>query len=107
MLSPFWRWCLRRLSLYRTRPARRRRPRACLEELESRLAPALYAVGAQLEISRLNGLAGESTAARVVFCESVVANYQALSAGLDASTDFVVLDSAGDGLREMAALLSG
>src|SRR5262245_38323979 len=105
MLSPLWRWCLRRLLLHRARPAQRRRPRADLEELESRLAPASYAVSAQLEICRLDSSRDASAARHVVFCESAVTDFETLSDGLGSATDFVVLDSAGDGLREMAAFL--
>src|SRR5438477_12840737 len=106
MLSPLWRWCLRRLSLKLARAPRRNRQRACLEELESRLAPAFYAVSAQLAISRQGDAPADTSAARVVFCEASVADYQLLAKGMGDATDFVVLDSAGDGAREMAAFLS-
>jgi N-acetylneuraminic acid mutarotase len=78
-----------------------------LEELEYRLAPASFAVDAQLHVTRLDGpgeALGETHA--VVFFESNVADYQVLRQGLDAETDAVVLDSGGDGLREMAAFLA-
>jgi N-acetylneuraminic acid mutarotase len=41
-----------------------------------------------------------------VFFEASVANYQALVKGLAAGTDAVVLDSGGDGLKEMTAFLA-
>ena len=95
----------------------RKPSRACLrlEALEARLAPASFFVNAQLEISRLDCPAGAPAAQpspatpvrQVVFFESSVADYQALSQGLGAETDAVVLDGAGDGLQEMAALLAG
>src|SRR5256885_557187 len=89
------------------RPARRPMFRVRLEELESRLAPASFAVNAQLQISRLDSQDGTPGEARaVVFFESSVADYQVLCRGLDADTDAVVLDSGGDGLREMAAFLT-
>jgi hypothetical protein len=78
-----------------------------LEELESRLAPASFAVNAQFHISRLDA-GGDSPAGTraVVFFESAVANYQVLRDGLGVGIDAVVLDSAGDGVREMAAFLA-
>ena len=83
-------------------------PRIWLEELESRLAPASFAVSAQLVISHLDNL-GDSPGAThaVVFFESSVTDYQVLRQGLGAGTDAVLLDSGGDGLREMAAFLAG
>ena len=86
---------------------------ARLEELESRLAPASYAINAQLQITFFGepgalatGVAGTSPAAHsVVFFESSVADYRVLRQGLSADTDSVVLDSAGDGLKEIAAFL--
>jgi N-acetylneuraminic acid mutarotase len=93
-----------------------RRIRACLEELESRLAPAYFAVNANLEVSRLDALGGTLGEARdaspppghaVVFFESNVAHYQVLQQGLNAGVDAVLLDSGGDGVREMAAFLAG
>ena len=36
-----------------------------------------------------------------------MADYQVLTQGLGAGTDAVVLDSGGDGLKEMAAFLAG
>src|SRR4029077_7449233 len=89
----------------------RRRPSAQvgLEELESRLAPASYAVNAQLEVRTVGEPQGVSPrviavrATQVVFFESSVANYQVLRQGLAAGTDFVLLDEGGDGLRQMAA----
>jgi N-acetylneuraminic acid mutarotase len=86
----------------------RRRVRACLEELESRLAPASFFVNAQLQVSRLDNLGDVAAGTHaVVFFESAVANYQILRQGLQAGTDAVVLDSAGDGVKEMAAFLGG
>jgi hypothetical protein len=122
MLNPIWRRCLRRLAtplygLPRKDPVRRTAGfRVRLEELESRLAPASFAVNAQLQITRLGepiasttggAATGESTAQRVVFFESSVANIQVLRQGLSADTDSVALDSDGDGLMEMAAFLAG
>src|SRR5207253_6791942 len=43
----------------------------------------------------------------VVFFESSVAGYQILRQGLDPGTDAVLLDSDGDGVREIAAFLTG
>jgi N-acetylneuraminic acid mutarotase len=78
---------------------------ARLEELEARLAPASFAVDAHLRVSRLDNLA--DVANRVVFFESAVADYQVLQQGLTSGTDAVLLDQGGDGLREMAAFLTG
>jgi N-acetylneuraminic acid mutarotase len=79
-----------------------------LEELESRLAPASYVVDASLQIRQLDGLsAAESQSHAVVFFESSVNDYQVLRQGLNRGTDAVVLDSAGDGLREIATFLAG
>jgi hypothetical protein len=81
---------------------------ARLEELESRSAPASFAVSAQLEITHLDNQSDTPGRAHaVVFFESSVADYQVLRQGLDAGTDAVVLDSGGDGVREMAAFLIG
>jgi hypothetical protein len=78
-----------------------------MEELESRLSPASYRVSAQLEVSRLDTLNPvHNVSHAVVFFESAVADYQILQQGLDAGTDAVVLDSSGDGLKEMAAFLT-
>src|ERR1700756_1262164 len=82
-----------------------------LEELEPRLAPAFFAVDANLTLSCVAdrgavGATGNEPHA-VVFFESSVTDYQVLSQGLDTNTDTVVLDSHGDGLREMAAFLAG
>ena len=76
---------------------RERGLRVRLEELESRLAPASFAVNAQLQISRLDS-SGDTTGGThaVVFFESAVADYQVLRQGLSAGTDAVVLDSGGD-----------
>jgi hypothetical protein len=83
----------------------RRRP--LLEELERRLAPASYAVNAQLQISRLMDGADVAGSARsVVFFESGVADYEVLQQGLSTAADSVVLDSGGDGLCEMAAFVA-
>jgi hypothetical protein len=86
-----------------------------LEELEERLSPASFAVNAQLQITQLSepgpllatGGAGTSPAPHaVLFFESAVADYPVLRQGLSAQTDAVLLDSSGDGLREMAAFLA-
>jgi N-acetylneuraminic acid mutarotase len=61
-----------------------------------------------MEVSRLHGLrdaAGGEHA--VVFFESSVADYQVLEKGLASGTDAVVLDGGSDGLRQMAAILTG
>ena len=99
MSNAIWRMSLRKLAAALRRPQRRRpvrsqaSRRAHLEELEPRLAPASYAVSAQLEVSRLdNPGAGSAPAHAVVFFESGVANYQVLRQGLDAGTDAVLLD---------------
>jgi len=79
------------------------------EELEARLAPASFAVDAQCQIKLLSepeSLVGQ-TAQAVVFFESSVAKYAVLRQSLPAGMDDVVLDSGGDGLREMAAFLAG
>jgi N-acetylneuraminic acid mutarotase len=122
MLNPIWRRYLRHLSsaLTGSRTPRRgakdrwaiarRLDLAQLEELESRLAPASFAVDAQYQVTLLSepeALARETSPAHaVVFFESSVANYQILRQGLDAGTDDVLLDSGGDGLRMMAAFLA-
>src|SRR5437762_10473727 len=111
MLSPIWRHCLRQLSPVFHGSQRRKRPtphfRLDLDELESRLAPATFVVNAQLEISRLDALGDTPNGTHaVVFFESSVADYQVLRHGLADSTDAVVLDSGGDGLKEMAAFLA-
>jgi len=114
MSSPILRCRLRQLyqilrGFPKKKPAAGRpKPPFWLEELESRLAPASYAVNAQLAVSLLDQVVatpGETHA--VVFFESSVANYQILEQGLGAGTDAVLLDSSGDGLREMAAFLAG
>jgi N-acetylneuraminic acid mutarotase len=88
-----------------------RRFRMSLEELESRLAPASFAVNAQLKVTCLDASGNMAdtvgTTHSVVFFESSVADYQILKDGLVDDTDAVVLDSNGDGLREMAAFLAG
>jgi N-acetylneuraminic acid mutarotase len=81
-----------------------------LEELESRLAPASFTVNAQLQIATLSAQTSTSPAApasQVVFFESSVADNEILRQGPSPNTDAVLLDSAGDGLKEMAALLTG
>jgi N-acetylneuraminic acid mutarotase len=79
-----------------------------LEELETRLTPASYAVSAQLAISHQDSIGATPGGAHaVVFFEANVADYQVLRQGLDTETDAVVLDSTGDGLKEMAAFLAG
>jgi N-acetylneuraminic acid mutarotase len=65
------------------------------------------AVNSHFEISRLDDLSDSKvTSHAVVFFESSVADYQVLQTGLNAGTDSVLLDSTGDGLREMAAFLA-
>src|SRR5947209_18624716 len=113
MLNHIWRRALRQLfsalqGHARTKPIRRARGLAArLEELEARLAPAAFAVDAQLRISSLDSAgATETPAHAVVFFESGVANFQVLRQGLGVGTDGVLLDGGGDGLREMAAFLA-
>jgi hypothetical protein len=118
MSNPLWRRCLRSLA-FTGGVAPRRSPRrgrayarplanARLEELESRLAPASFAINSQLQISSLSEPEASATETHaVVFFESSVANYQILRQGVSTATDSVVLDSTGDGLREMAAFLAG
>jgi N-acetylneuraminic acid mutarotase len=85
-----------------------------LEELESRLAPASFAVNSHLRFTHLaeaRALASAvaataSTSGAIVFFESSVANYQVLCQGLSAGTNAVILDAGGDGLKEMAAFLA-
>jgi hypothetical protein len=85
-----------------------RGPRLRLEELESRLAPATYAVDPQLHVSWLDNRGDTPAGAHaVVFFESSVRDVQVLRQGLGAGTDAVFLDSAGDGVRQMAAFLAG
>jgi N-acetylneuraminic acid mutarotase len=86
-----------------------RRFRTSLEELESRLAPASYVVNARLDVTCLDDpgrMAQAAATHSVVFFESSVSDYQVLSSGLGPDTDAVVLDSSGDGMREMAAFLA-
>jgi hypothetical protein len=85
-----------------------------LEALEDRIVPAenlfpsLFAVNPQLQIQRLDPSgATPGIAHTVVFLESSVADLQVLCQGLEAGTEAVVLDSGGDGVREMAAFLAG
>jgi hypothetical protein len=106
MLHPLWWRCLRRFSK-KEKYGGMRLVRARLEELEPRLAPASYAVNAELEISRLYGLSDAGPTHAVVFIETSVADYQVLGEGVGAGIDAVFLDSGGDGLREMAAFLAG
>src|SRR5262249_18340550 len=101
------------------RPPRSQRPkgsrkapgfrfRPAIEVLEDRLAPASFAVNAQLQIIPVGTASSSPAAARaVVFFESSVADYQVLQQGVGAETDTVVLDSSGNGLDEMAAFLAG
>jgi hypothetical protein len=79
----------------------------CLEELESRLAPAIFAVNAQLQSTQLD-ISSENAggAHAVVFFESSAAGYQTLWQNLGAGIDGVLLDAGGDGVREMAAFLA-
>jgi N-acetylneuraminic acid mutarotase len=71
------------------------------------LAAAAFAVNAHFEISRLDDLDVRNvTSHAVVFFESSVVDYQVLQTGLNPGTDSVLLDSAGDGVREMAAFLA-
>jgi hypothetical protein len=80
--------------------------RPALEELEARLAPAGYAVGAPPQVSRDDGLGG-AAAREVVFFEPSVSGYAVLRQGLAAGAEAVVLDPAADGLSQMAAFLAG
>jgi N-acetylneuraminic acid mutarotase len=92
----------------RARPfARPFRPR--LESLEGRALPSALAVadlGEGAQVRRTDGLTG-GPAREVVFFEPTVADYQVLRQGLAAGAEAVVLDPAGDGLRQMAAFLAG
>src|SRR5438045_358353 len=114
MLNRFWRRCWRRLYWPLTGGLTPRRPASRgvrLEELEARLAPASFAVNSQLQVSNLDvERCGVSTpvapATAVIFFESAVADYQILRQGLGVGTDAVLLDSGGDGLKEMAAFLA-
>jgi N-acetylneuraminic acid mutarotase len=128
MSSPLWRRFMRHLSLAFQGGLKPRRSsshrrayapvHARLEELESRLAPASFAVNARLQITQLSepsepeALAMESPQApetspsAVVFFESSVADNQILRQALNPNTDAVLLDSRGDGLKEMAAFLA-
>jgi N-acetylneuraminic acid mutarotase len=116
MLRYLWLRCCRQLSRniyvnkYRCPAPAQPRCRLRLEELESRLAPASYAVNSQLQITRLGEPGalsiGDVSGTSVVFFESGVADYQVLRQGLPAGTDAVVLDGGGDGIREMAAFLA-
>src|SRR5262249_35411680 len=80
MLNLFRRACSRqlcqsfRLSSSRTPVRKRSRARAHVEQLESRLAPAFFAVNSQLETTCLGG-DGRDDAHAVVFFDSAVANY--------------------------------
>src|SRR5262249_54633941 len=89
----------------RKRPRRRRLQ---LEELETRLCPALYAVDHLNHVRLLAAPSGPSTPAahKVVFYETAVADYQDLLDSTDPDTDQVLLDNSGDGLQEMAAFLA-
>src|ERR1700722_5575464 len=96
----------------RSAPGRASRPghfcRPVLEELEARLAPATYVVNPQLQVHLLDNVGGApGSRHNVVFFESSVANYQVLRQGLPSGFDAVILDSCGDGVREMAAFLAG
>ena len=83
-------------------------PFSRLGRLGRALAPASFVVNAQLEISRIGSLGDTAGGAHaVVFFESAVTGYQVLRQGLSAGADAVLLDSAGDGVREMAAFLAG
>jgi N-acetylneuraminic acid mutarotase len=78
-----------------------------LEELEARQTPASYAISAQLAISRLDNIGDAPSGTHaVVFFESNVTDYQVLRQGLGEGTDAVVLDSGGDGIKEIAAFLA-
>jgi len=79
-----------------------------LELLEDRLAPALYAVTADLHVRPLlNASAPGAAASQVVFVESSVAESHVLLNGLLPDIDGVLLDANGDGLRQMATFLAG
>ncbi len=93
-----------------SRPAhgpRRRSTGFRLEELEVRLTPAGFLVSSSLQVLHTDDLGGTGPARDVVFIESSVAGGQVLSRGVLPGSDVVVLDSGGDGLREMAAFLAG
>src|SRR5438105_1605518 len=100
MRNSAWLRCFRRSSAPGRRlPNRGSIYRALVEELESRLAPANFAVDAHLRICDLDSSARSNGASRgVVFFESAVTDYQVLQRGLPGGVDGVVLDSAGDGL---------
>jgi N-acetylneuraminic acid mutarotase len=70
----------------------------------------MFFVDSELRVNRLSVSAALATGARpatqIVFFESSVPDYQVLQQGMDTQADSVVLDSGGDGLREMAAFLA-
>src|SRR5207253_1809295 len=87
---------LRQLLTRGGRPAPRHSRRAAglvrsrLEVLESRLAPAGYAVTDDLRTLRTDG--GPDGGRQVVFFEPSVADYRGLAKGLPSGTDAVALD---------------
>jgi len=88
---------------------RRRSAWLCLEPLEDRLVPAIYAVTADLHMKPLPAVGGQPAtgATQVAFVESSLPQAATLLDGLAPRTDGVLLDAGGDGLREMAAFLAG
>ena len=122
MFNPLSRWFLARFSSAfhvsrKGEPIRRKQPprvQLLAERLEERINPnttLLPLIGeqpfGQLPVTALDRGPLEPTVYAVVFFESAVADYQVLRQGLSAGTDAVVLDSGGDGLRQMAAVLAG
>src|SRR5262249_23491668 len=96
MSTPLWSRWLRRIfsSAHlsdKNKPSRRQLGHMRLDELEARLAPALFSVHPQLQITCLDDH-GDSAAHAVLFFESEVADTQVLRQGLDAGTDAVLLD---------------
>ena len=75
--------------------------------LEERLLPAFYTVSPTDQIALLAGTAAVSSAApqQVLFVENAVAGYQALTSSVKPGVDVVILDSRGDGLKQISAFL--
>ena len=75
--------------------------------LEERLLPAFYTVSPTEQIALLAGPAAVSSAApqQVLFVENAVAGYQTLTSNVKPGVDVVILDSRGDGLKQIAAFL--
>ena len=68
--------------------------------------PATFQVNRHLQVLQDDVGGAVNSARSVVFFEDNVSNYEVLCEGLASGTDAVILDSGGDGLREMAAFLS-